>query len=76
MKAIFITWKEEESEFVKWEHIGADYSPTPVFKTKVVTRKARWSNTVSKEMLERAEQYIKKEMQDRPTAKVVILEEN
>lgn len=69
--AIFIEWTEETGEFLEWRYAG-DGVTEPVFKKKIVTKRARYSNTVTDDMIERANAYVKA---DRPDAKVVVLDQ-
>ena len=67
MSAIFIEWDEEIYEFVEWNYVG-NGAAEPVLRRKIVTRRARYSNTVNDEMLQRAADYVK---ESRPNARVV-----
>jgi hypothetical protein len=72
--AIFIVWEEETAEFVEWKYVGGgEYDP--IYKQVTITKKARWSNENTKAQREAAQKYIHTEMQDKPTAKVVVLED-
>ncbi len=69
--AIFIEWAEAVGEFLEWRNAGIGVAE-PVFKTEVVTKRARYSNTVTDEMIERANAYVK---EDRPDEKIVVLDQ-
>ncbi len=72
--AIFITWEETQKELAQLRYIGGGITVADMKEIKV-TRKARYSNENTPEMMRRAKEYIKTDMQAQPTAKVIILDE-
>ena len=66
--AIFIEWDEAQSEFDHWDYVGGGVTEARYREVKV-TRRARYSNTVSETMLSRARAYV---VESRPGARVVI----
>ena len=68
MKAIYIEWAETVQVFSHREYIGGGIEKA-IFTEKEKIHSARYSNTVSDAMIERAEKYI---VDSRLGAKVVI----
>lgn len=72
--AIFIQWTETSKEFVSQRYVGGGITVVDM-KDVTIIKKARYSNDVTPEMKRCAKEYIKTNMQDTPSAKVVILDE-
>ena len=67
-KAIYIEWDEEIKEHTGWRYAG-DGETLPTFVTATVTRRVRFSNEVTDEMMDRAVAYVEKE---RPNAWITV----
>ena len=67
---IYITWQEKVSTFKEWRYVGNGVTE-PVFQEETVTKRVLYSNDNT--MKARAKEYIKTDMQDRPSAKVIIV---
>lgn len=70
--ATYIVWTEQEQRFGNWRVVPG-LGTEPVFKTFTIRQKARYSSDNSPEMQERAKRYIETDMQDKPSARVVII---
>jgi hypothetical protein len=68
---IYICWEDTDTEFQSWHYAGEGVFE-PKFNQKVVIRKALWSKETTKEMEERAKEWIKNQ---RPLGWLEITEE-
>ena len=67
-KTIYIAWNEEEPKFIKTIYTGkGEYKN--IFETVTTTKKARYFNGATQEMIDKANDYIKS---DRPDAYIII----
>lgn len=65
---VWIEWKEQDRKMTGRRYIG-NGEDVPVFETITVTRRARYSNDVTPEMIQRAHDYVES---SRPEAQVVV----
>jgi len=62
-QAIYLCWDETKSDF-RQVYDGGGYHHVEPYNTRTVTIRARYSGTVNKAMLKRAQEYIDENMQD------------
>jgi len=71
--AIFYEWEEEQSSIVEHRAVSVAHGggTEPVTETQTVTRRLRFSNEDTPEMVECAEGYLVEFAQDHPGARIV-----
>lgn len=73
--SVWITWTEQSAEFTHWDYVGNGITEAR-YKPKTLKKECLFSDDTSPQMIARAKRYVETDMQDRPTAKVIVKQYN